>query len=368
MLLRMEWKTKMMKPSYKVPSMSEIAQIKPNGFSVVSTFSGCGGSCLGYRMAGFKVLYANEFIPAAQKTYKANHPESFLDTRDIRIVQPDDILSIIGKRKGEIDLFDGSPPCASFSLSGQREKKWGTKKNYSGVQQKTDDLFFEYTRLLNGLQPKVFVAENVKGLVLGSAIGYFKLIFLALKDCGYNVEVRLLDAKYLGVPQSRQRLIFMGIRNDLNFNPIYPKPLPYFYSVGDAIGDLQDTHIDDESCPLSKNMRYYYNKTKPGDNFSKIMMKERGKRSFFNHTRLSFCKCSPTITTNPSNYYHPSIPRHLSINEVKRLSGFPDDFILTGSYAQKFERIGRAVPPVMMYNIAKTIQEGILEKIKRDTL
>ena len=100
--------------------MKTIRMIEPNGFNVVSTFSGGGGSCLGYRMAGYKVLYANEFIPEAQKTYTANYSDSYMDTRDIRTVEAEDILKIIGLKKGEVDLFDGSPPCSAFSTAGSR--------------------------------------------------------------------------------------------------------------------------------------------------------------------------------------------------------------------------------------------------------
>lgn len=116
------------KPKYKVPSMKEIEAIKWNGFKVVSTFSGGGGSCLGYRMAGFRVVYANEFVEEARRTYKANHPNSYLDGRDIRQVTGEDILSICGLKKGELDLFDGSPPCSAFSTAGAREKGWGRSK------------------------------------------------------------------------------------------------------------------------------------------------------------------------------------------------------------------------------------------------
>ncbi len=112
-------------------------------------------------------------------------------------------------------MLDGSPPCASFSTAGKREEGWGKVKLYSDARQRTDDLFFEYARILKGLQPKVFVAENVAGLVRGTAKGYFKLILAELKDCGYRVEARLLDARWLGVPQMRERVIFVGVRNDL---------------------------------------------------------------------------------------------------------------------------------------------------------
>lgn len=122
---------KMSKPPYRVPSMQEISALPWNGFNVISTFSGTGGSCLGYRMAGFRVLWANEFIPAAQESYKANHPNSILDTRDIRLIQPGEILKTTGLKVGELDLFDGSPPCAAFSKAGKRDKGWGVVKKYS---------------------------------------------------------------------------------------------------------------------------------------------------------------------------------------------------------------------------------------------
>ena len=159
------------KPPYRVPLMREIEEVPANGLSVVSTFSGGGGSCLGYRMAGYRVLYASEFIPEAQKTYRFNHPGVYLDTRDIRQVTPESILEIVGKWPGEIDLLDGSPPCCAFSVCGKREKGWGKSHAYSDKAQRVDDLFFEYTRLLKGLRPKVFVAENVKGLTIGTAKG-----------------------------------------------------------------------------------------------------------------------------------------------------------------------------------------------------
>ena len=113
------------KPPYRVPTMKEISEVPWNGFTVASTFSGCGGSSLGYKMAGFKVAWASEFIKAAQQTYRDNHTDTILDTRDIRNVQPDEILSALGMESGQLDLLDGSPPCASFSLSGNREDSWG---------------------------------------------------------------------------------------------------------------------------------------------------------------------------------------------------------------------------------------------------
>lgn len=236
------------KPPYLVPSMKEIADIPWNGFNVVSTFAGCGGSSAGYRMAGYRVLFANEFVPSAQKSYSANKAEcTILDGRDVRMLTADDVLAAIGMKPGKLDVLDGSPPCQAFSTAGKRARHWGHQKIYEhGARQKNEDLFFEYARLLDGLKPKVFVAENVSGLIKGVAKGYFLDILAALKACGYRVEARLLDAQWLGVPQTRQRLIFIGVRQDLAAGPRFPRPLPYRYSVREALPWLisvaHDTH------------------------------------------------------------------------------------------------------------------------------
>src|SRR5262245_53272393 len=188
-------------------------------------------------MAGFKILWANEFLPVAQVNYPSNAPaDCLLNCQDIRTVQATDILAALHLQPGEIDLLDGSPPCQAFSMAGKREKKWGKATRYdNGIQQNNEDLFAEYIRLLHDLQPKVFVAENVPGLVKGMAKGYFKDILSSLKTCGYRVEAKLLDAQWLGVPQMRQRIIFLGVRNNLDLAPAFPKPLPYRYSVQDAL-------------------------------------------------------------------------------------------------------------------------------------
>lgn len=352
-----------MKPPYKVPSMKEIEQIPYNGYNVVSTFSGCGGSCLGYRMAGYKVVYANEFIPAAQEVYKLNHPEAYLDTRDIRKVKPEEILQIIGLKKGEVDLLNGSPPCAAFSSCGMREEGWGTVKNYSDTTQRVDDLFFEFTRLLDGLKPKVFIAENVKGLITGKAKGYFKLILKDLKDKGYSVKAQVLNAAYLGVPQARERLIYIGIRNDLNLNPVFPRPLKYVYSVKDAFNT--PVNKSNEYYSLSgKSLKLYnyaisHNMTK----FSEAYQALYGKSNMFCHYIINKNAPCYTIKQGATDIYHYSEPRSLTIPELKRICAFPDDFKLTGSFSQQWERLGRAVPPVMMYHISKTVKEEILDKI-----
>lgn len=361
-----------MKEKYYIPSMKEIEQIPWNGYKVVSTFSGGGGSCLGYRMAGYKVLYANEFVEEAQKTYKLNHPNSYLDKRDIREVKPEEILDIIGLQKGELDIFDGSPPCCAFSTAGSREKGWGQQRNYSdGKSQRIDDLFFEYTRILNGLQPKVFIAENVSGLVKGTAKGYFKLILEELKKCGYNVKAQILNAKWLGVPQARERLIFIGVRNDLEIAPAFPKPIQEYYKLKDALDIVENRKEEVEYCFNS------INKYKIGQVLKKIPKNPNKplsassimNGSYFNLVRESLNYPCTTIcqtggVESAAGICHPIYDRKFTISEIKAISSVPKDFILTGTYKQQYERIGRMVPPIMMKNISKTVEEEILCKIK----
>lgn len=383
------------KPPYRVPSMGEIAALPWNGYSVVSTFSGCGGSSLGYRMAGFKVLWASEFIAAARDCYTANKaPYTILDERDIRTVRPEDILSATGLAKGDLDLLDGSPPCSAFSTSGKREAGWGTAKPYSDKAQRVDDLFHEFVRMVAGLQPRVFIAENVSGLVKGTAKGHFLEILSALKGCGYRVQARLLDAQWLGVPQARQRLIFQGVRNDLRRDPVYPKPLPYRYTVRDALPDIMRPGANFEPKMIIGNERFEAiwgatDKPSPtilasslrtsgmvevecdlgsyaiGKEWDKIKPGQASKK-FFSLKRADPDKPSLTIsgqgaTPGLATVTHPTERRKFSIAELRRICAFPDDFQLSGTYVQQWERLGRAVPPVMMKAIAETVRDHVLD-------
>jgi DNA (cytosine-5)-methyltransferase 1 len=339
--------------------MADIAALPWNGFNVVSTFSGCGGSSLGYRIAGFRVLWANEFIEAARDTYKANAaPYTIVDGRDIRTVQPESILAATGLRPGELDLLDGSPPCCSFSMAGKRAKGWGEQRAYSdGVQQRTDDLFFQYTRLLRGLRPKCFVAENVAGLVRGVAKGYFLDILKELKACSYRVAARVLDGQWLGVPQARQRLIFVGVRDDLGLEPAHPKPLPYRYTLRDVLVPGGPAEPDTDISRFAIG-REWDRMGKPGTQSEK----------YFQLVRPALDASCPTVTATTgqpgaAGVCHPTERRKFSIAELRRICSFPHDFVLTGTYQQQVERMGRAVPPIMMAAIAAAVRDNVLRRI-----
>lgn len=399
----------MIKPPYHVPTMTDIAALLWNGFNAVSTFSGCGGSSTGYRMAGFRVLWANEFVPAAQDTYRANMaPYTVLDTRDIREVTAGELLAAAGVGMGEIDLLDGSPPCSDFSMVGNREDGWGKVKKYSDTKQRVDDLFFEFARLIKETQPRVFVAENVAGLVRGTAKGYFLEILKTLKGCGYRVSAKVLDASWLGVPQVRNRLILVGVREDLPASPVHPSPMPYRYTVRDVLPHLAvqynrtqfdgsgrnfqsadypspaittgptragsagivadqvgtDVSMIDPETGQSLDMRGYavhdeWKKLRPGQRSKKYFMV---RRQHLDEPYNTLCAAQGDVTiTGPAHWAE---PRKLNLIELRALSSFPPDFVLTGDYARRWERIGRAVPPVMMSHVAAAVRDKILVPLR----
>lgn len=391
------------KPPFHLPSMADVERARGSaGLTLVSTFAGCGGSCLGFEMAGFRTLWASEFVEAARDTYAANHPGVILDGRDIRQVKPEEILEAIGLARGELDVLNGSPPCASFSSAGKREKGWGQVKSYSDTKQRTDDLFFEFVRILNGLQPRAFVAENVAGLTRGVALGYFKEIMRALTGAGYRVKCKILDAQWLGVPQSRSRAIFVGVRQDLAGEPEHPTPLPYRYTlrevlpglvrvtslrsainhapedrtdrpapcimassasaehfeiervVHDTSGQWSQGDVTDRPCPTIMNGMGAINAV----HFKVIQRVVHDTDGAFDAKGdVSF-----KVYERPGTHVK---PRKFTMDELRIICGFPADFVLTGSYGQQWERLGRAVPPPMMRAVAGVLRDGLFTRLGR---
>jgi DNA (cytosine-5)-methyltransferase 1 len=344
--------------SYNIPSVAEILAATENGnhkFNVVSLFAGGGGSSTGYRMAGGKVLAVNEFIPEAVKTYKANWPSTTILPGDIRNLSGQDVLDAAGLSAGDLDVLDGSPPCSAFSTAGARDKGWGKTKKYSDASQSNvEDLFFEYIRILRDVKPKIFVAENVSGLAKGKAKGYLNQILRELRLSGYNVTCKVLDAKWLGVPQSRARTIFVGIRNDLWRDDMkgktHPKPQDKIVTLAEAFEGLVFTEQDRRDTDISKYAIYeLLKKTKKGEaHLVRFSLKK-------NHPqKVAFCITATNGTLSAANSSHWD-NRAFTVSEVKRIMSIPDDYILTGTYQQKVERLGRMVAPFMMRAIAKQI-------------
>ena len=343
---------------YKIPTVKELRSATESGnhkFEVVSLFAGGGGSSTGYRMAGGKVLAVNEFIPEAVKTYKANWPTTEVLSGDIRSLSGRDILDVIGKKSGQLDILDGSPPCSAFSTAGSRNKGWGKTKKYSdAAQEKVEDLFFEYIRILRDIRPKVFVAENVSGLAKGVAKGYLNQILRELRASGYKVSCKILDAQWLGVPQKRARTIFVGVREDL-WRPefkgrLHPRPCADRPTLSDAFKGLV---LSDEDRKQTDVTKYAIHKLlvdmMPGTSHAKrFSLKKCSAKG------QAFCITATAGSLSAANSMHWD-NRAFTVAEVKRIMSIPDDYILTGTYQQQVERLGRMVAPFMMKAVAENI-------------
>lgn len=316
-----------------------------NKFTVISTFSGCGGSSLGYQLAGGKILLAVEMDDNAVQTYKTNFPETPLYYGDIHHLKIAEISEITGLKEGELDILDGSPPCQGFSTAGKRE-----------FCDPRNQLYNEYIRLLRGLKPKVFVMENVSGLVKGKMKLIFKDILTELKKSGYNVRARLMNTKYYNVPQSRERIIFIGVRNDLNITSSHPTPQTRPITVQEALKDIQPEFIKYRTNEFVASVIH---NAKPGEKLSKY----HPKGSYFNYSKLDENKPAPTLTRTGFGQLFDKTGRYITINEVKRLASYPDNFHFIGTYREQWARIGNSVPPQFMKAIAEHIKKEILTKI-----
>jgi DNA-cytosine methyltransferase len=201
--------------------------------SLVSLFAGCGGSSLGYKQAGFDIRLAVEWDMKAADVYRRNFPETSIFGGDIADLTAEEALEITGLQPGELDVLDGSPPCQGFSTAGQR--KFTDSRNR---------LFEEYVRMIDVFRPKMLVMENVSGLRKGKMRLMFAEMTIALKQAGYKVSCRELNAWWYGVPQDRRRLIWVGVREDLDMEPGHPDPtVTRPVSVREALGILYDANI-----------------------------------------------------------------------------------------------------------------------------
>ena len=356
-----------------------------NKFTVVSCFAGGGGSSTGYRLAGGNILLINEFVEEAIASYKKNYPDTPVLVDDIKKYAGKDFLNKISLKEGELDILDGSPPCSAFSVAGKREKGWDKTKTYSDGKsvENIEDLFLEFIRVAKDIKPKVIVAENVKGITFGEATKKLNEFIKAFENIGYYVTYRVLNAADFGVPQARERTIFICVREDvadaiglsfLNLSGIFPSEFGYQISMEDAIENIENDEAE------VKELRDFYEgsfqkkfldpipfrpdrHTKPSD---PQFREWNPKASCFNMIRPCPTMPSPTLTQQGqkkglSGVFHYAENRKLTIKELRRLMSLPEDYELTGTFDQQAERIGRMVAPKMMAEVAKSIYENVLK-------
>ncbi len=317
--------------------------------TVLSTFAGAGGSSLGYSMAGFREVLAVEWDDNAVQTFKANFPGIPVYHGDIAKLSVDECLSMAGLKPGELDVFDGSPPCQGFSTAGKRI-----------MDDPRNQLFREYVRLLRGLRPKVFVMENVSGMVKGKMRLIFVDILRELKASGYRVSARLLNAMYFGVPQSRQRMIFIGVRDDLGIEPTHPGACTSPITVRMAFVGVEH----EDSPRLSPGLAAIAGRIPQWGDGGDVT-----GGSYFGTKRIGWDRPSRSIIKEMvgtrTALIHPDEPRAVTSREAMRLGSWPGRYVFGGGYKLAMTRIGNSVPPLFMRAIARHIRAEILDKVKR---
>lgn len=333
--------------------------------SVFSCFACGGGSTMGYKLAGFDVIGCNEIDPRMNKCYVKNHHPKFNYLCDIREMVKDVDLPV---ELYNLDVLDGSPPCSTFSMAGSREDAWGIEKKFREGQKKQvlDTLFFDFIDLANKLKPKVVVAENVKGLLLGSAIEYVRKIYDEFDKAGYYCQHFLLDASKMGVPQKRERVFFICLRKDLGKHFLYqhdlfeqkPKIDLQFNEKPILFGELKDL----KGKKINKATLDLWKLRKKDDKcLSNIAIREQGKNKYFTYCLLHDDKVSPTLTAHIESLIQFDEPKFTSDSEVKKISTFPMDYDFCG--CKPHYLCGMSVPPVMMAQIASRIYEQWLSKL-----
>ena len=333
--------------------LSDLGGIEQNGIKVMSTFACGGGSSMGYKLAGCEIIAANDIDPEMAWHYKKNlHPPLYYlcPIRDLLTADlPDELFNL--------DILDGSPPCSTFSMAGSREDAWGKEKHFREGQAKQvlSDLFFDYLDLVERLKPKVVIAENVKGMLIGNAKGYTKAIMKRLKEIGYKPQLFLLNAADCGVPQRRERVFFVALRNDIGAPPLKLNPTHKWVSAGEATSDLQALTNDEmaDTRPDITQKRFWKGTTK-GNSFSDECNRQRGRASFFNHVRLSDLLPSCCLSAQSHTITHWRECRRLTYREWKRLGSFPDDYQAKTEKIGKY-MIGMSVPPKMTEVVARAV-------------
>ena len=333
--------------------LSDIEKIQKNGIKVMSTFACGGGSSMGYKLAGCDVIAANDIDPEMAWHYKLN-----IKPRHYFLCPINELLTKeLPPELYDLDILDGSPPCSTFSMAGSREKAWGKEKHFreGQVKQVLSDLFFDYLDLVGRLRPKVAIAENVKGMIIGNAKGYTKIVMARFKELGYRPQLFLLNAADCGVPQKRERVFFVAVRDDIDVPPLTLMPTRRWVSAGEATSDVQVLTAEEvENTRPTNTDKRFWSKTKQGDSYSNACARENGKSSFFNRIRLSENKPSNTVTANRDDLIHWSEMRKLTLREVKRLGSFPDDYKVKSDRIGKY-MIGMSVPPRMTEVVAREV-------------
>lgn len=332
--------------------------------TTIELFAGAGGLALGIEKAGFDTISLIEVDKDAADTLKCNRPKWNVICDDIANISCLDLEEYFGVKKGELDLLSGGAPCQSFSYAGKR----------LGLEDARGTLFYHYAMFLEKLQPKMFLFENVKGLLTHDKGRTYQTILDIFEKAGYTItksQIKVLNAWDYGVAQKRERLITIGIRNDLADKIKFDFPTPHKYKPV-----LRDILLDcpkSEGTPYSEYKKKIFELVPPGgywrdipEDIAKEYMKscwymEGGRTGILR--RLSLDEPSLAVLTSPSQKQtdrcHPLEARPFTVRENARCQSFPDDWQFCGSVGQQYKQVGNAVPVNLAYEIGVKIKEGL---------
>ena len=372
-------------------------------FTYISFFAGGGGSSAGYKLAGGDCKFVNEFQQVAVDTYLANWPNTPHICDDIKNISGKQIMEMTGIQEGELDILDASPPCPPFSMSGTKQKGWGKEKTAYGMKQKNiEDLTWEVIRITGEMKPKVVICENVKGLTMEYASEHLQRMVNDFESQGYTTVWKVLKGQEQGVPQKRERVFIVSIRNDVMddigmpfmcINNVFPEPEKEFATIQDAIGDLKhDNENASEAYELveamKKGAKWKWLKRLPknpdrvvsvGDDvvgpwYDKVIAHRKKwgktvpekKHSFYQSRRVPYNQASHTLSeqglmTSLAVHLHPEEDRVFTTKESARIMTLPDDYKFTGTLNQNLARIGLMVAPICMKYLADEIYKQVLE-------
>lgn len=325
-----------------------VLKAKASGFSVLDLFSGAGGTALGFENAGLRHKMLVEFDRNAASTLKTNRPKWNVLMEDVRRMD-------FSQFKNGVDVVEGGFPCQAFSYAGKK----------GGFEDTRGTLFFEFARCVSEIRPKVAVGENVRGLVNHEGGRTLKTMLATLRELGYRAVWRVLRSQYHDVPQKRERLIILAVRNDMDLPFLYPKEQNYTISIREA---LHGCPKSDGQC-YPKRKKEILNLVPPGGYWKDLpanLQKEYMGASYFMGggktgmaRRLSWEEPSLTLTCSPAQKQtercHPEETRPLTVREYARIQTFPDDWKFSGSTAAQYKQIGNAVPVNLGYHIGKCV-------------
>lgn len=323
-----------------------------NGLKVFSCFACGGGSTMGYKLAGCDVLGCVEIDKRMNDVYVKNHNPKhnyLMDIRDFNNIPNEDLPEELFN----LDILDGSPPCTTFSMAGDREDSWGKKKKFreGQAEQTLDDLSFVFIDTVEKLQPKVMLMENVEGLLKGEAWSYVQKIYKQLKDMGYQVKHWLCKGEEMGVPQARHRVIFIALRKDIDFDldnldmHFNYEPIP-FGEVKEGVG--QKAACYELLCKAKTTDRC----------LADILVREEGRYSRFNEMIVWDNMISPTVHTH--GFYRGNDKTKFTTEDYRNCSTFPIDYDWCGQTPSYIT--GMSVPPIMIKRIVTRLIESGLFK------